>query len=163
MLQNVFNYALPTAKAGAAAGQEALGGAQNYWQRLVSGNRGTIMRAIAPETGAIAQGTAARTRQLAASGTARGGGVAASNQQLHDQAMQEIDNAILGARPQAAQELGQVGQAEMADALNALGLGGRTAADLTSIAAKSRPISAGLNQQMQQNVVGSVLGALGGL
>lgn len=162
-LGNVFNYALPTAETGVAAGQAGLGQAQDYYSKILSGNRPAALQAIAPEVSGVLGKEAATRRGIAASGTARGGGLASTEQQAHDQAMGEINNSLFGARAKAAQGETQVGQAQMEDALNALGLGEYAASDLANISAQSRKTSQAINTQTQQQVGGAILGALGGI
>src|SRR5271156_690770 len=73
-LSSVFNFGMPVA-------QSALGGANNYYQKLLTGNRATMEQAEAPEINAVQAGADAQKRQLASTGTARGGGTAAASQQ----------------------------------------------------------------------------------
>lgn len=155
MLSNIFNFALPLAQTTSASGQgttaaglgttgrglNALSSPLNYFQRLLSGNRAAMSQAVAPEAAAARSASDAARRQLATSGTARGGGVASTNQQQQDQLRAQIDNLLFGARPAAAKgaaDIGttvaqtglstaEVGNQQLAAALQALGIGGGAA------------------------------------
>ncbi len=155
-LGNVFNYAMPQAEIGMGAGQQALGQAGDYWSKLLSGNRTAITQAEAPEISAVNQAQDATRGNIAASGTARGGGLASIEQQAHDAGQAQINNSILGARSAAAKGEANVGQSEMADALNTLGLGEYSAKDLTALSIASRPTSQKINSQAISNVLGGV-------
>jgi hypothetical protein len=136
--------------------ESAIGGAQSYYQNLLSGSRPAIMQAEAPEINATLNQSDAAKRQLAARGTARGGGTAGTNQQVGTSTQAQIDNALFGARPGAAGALGSLGTSELGTAETATG-------NLASTALSSRGQSAQLNRQMQQqvgSVIGSVLGAI---
>src|SRR5215469_3069679 len=171
-LSNVFNFALPTAQKGAATGaattQTGLAGltsSLNYWQNLLGGNRTAITQAVAPETNAIQAQSDAAARQQAAMGTARGGGTAAANQDRQTQTQAQIDQGILAARPQAAQQeaavggkIADVGTTQMAQALNALGIGETSAANLTDISSKARAIDYQINKGSVDSILGTILG-----
>lgn len=173
-LHNVFNFALPFAQSSAAtgtattkAGTDAMSSSLGYWQKLMSGNRTTMQQAVAPETNATLSGADAQKRQLAATGTARGGGVAGVEQQQKDATMAKVDNLLFGARPEAAKEsskiggdLARVGTSQTSNAINALGLGEETAANITGIAAKSRVDSQAINQDMVGKVTNFIDQAL---
>jgi hypothetical protein len=173
-LSNVFNFGLDTAKAGSAAGAattgagiSALSQPLQYWQNILSGNRTSMNAAIAPEKNAIQSQGDAQRRQQAALGTARGGGTSAANQQQQTNQMAQVDNALLQARPEAAKEtaniggeLAQVGNAQTAEALNALGIGSTAASNLTADSINSRPTSQQINQQTVGNVVNAISAGL---
>jgi len=122
-LHNVFNFALPQGEEGAKSGEAKLDDAGQYWEQLLHGNRTAVTQAVAPETNMIRSASDAQKRQQAAFGTARGGGTAATNQTRETDTQAKVDNAILGARPEAAKETAKIGSAELQAALNALGLG----------------------------------------
>lgn len=147
-LKNVFNFALPQGEAAFSAGQQELGQAGDYYSKLLSGNRATMLQAVAPETKAVQERSDATKRQLAASGTARGGGVASANQTIKDRAMAEIDNLLFGVRPGAARGAESVAGKELSTASNLFGMGADVAQSYTSNAAKSRMDSYKLNQDM---------------
>jgi hypothetical protein len=155
-LNNLYNFGLNTGKSGLSAGTEAQGGAQSYFQSILSGNRSANLQAAAPTTNAVlSQGDASR-RQQATMGTARGGGVASTNQTQKDTQMKQIDDALFGARGDAAKETAQIGSAETAQALQALGVAGGAAEANLEGSIKSRPDSQKINQQ----TVGEVTGVL---
>jgi hypothetical protein len=145
-LDNVFNFALPSAKSSFGKGQESLGKAGDYWSKLLSGNRPAMEQAVAPETNAVRAGADASKRNLDASGTARGGGVSAVNQQRETDTMAKIDNLLFGVRPEAAKETAKIGAAELATASNMLGMAENTAGTTTEEARLSRVDSQKINQ-----------------
>lgn len=163
-LSNVFNFAMPTATNLSASGSGGLDSSMAYFKSIMSGNRSTMMAAQAPAINAtLASGDAAK-RQAATSGTARGGGTAGTNQQADEKTGATIDNALFAARPAAAKEVGQLGNAELSDALNALGIAGNTAGDITSLASSSRSTSNAITRQAigdVASVAGAVLGGFG--
>src|SRR5271163_1359224 len=134
-LSSVFNFGMPTA-------QSALGGANNYFQKLLTGNRATMEQAEAPEINAVNTGSDAAKRQLAASGTARGGGVAATNQQRDTATRATADNLLMQARPAAAGAEAGIGESALGTSLGA-------GTNLTSIASNSRATSNALNPGQQ--------------
>jgi hypothetical protein len=148
-LSSVFNFGMPTATS-------ALGGANNYYQKLLTGNRATMEQAEAPEINAVQAGSDAQKRQLAASGTARGGGVAAANQTRGTTTEAAIDNALMQARPAAASAETGIGE-------NALGTSLGAGTNLTSIASNSRALSNALNPGQQYLAdITNLIGAMGG-
>jgi hypothetical protein len=157
-LENVFNYALPQGEAGITGGQEGLGAASSYWQNLVSGNRSTLQTAIAPEANATLSSADAARRTNAALGTARGGGVAGQNQQARTGTQAQIDNALFGARGNAATQLAKTSSAEANLGANVLGLGETSAANLTSDAIGSKEESDANASAIGQGV-GSLIAA----
>lgn len=122
-LNNVFNFALPSAQTSQAAGASDTSAASNYWKGILSGNRSALMASAAPEINAVNSNADATRRDAAASGTARGGGATAANRQAGDQTTAAITDALFKQRPQAAQGAAQVGATELSDASNKLGLG----------------------------------------
>lgn len=173
-LHNVFNFALPFAKSAAqtganstAAGTDAMSSSLGYWQKLLSGNRATAQQAVAPEANAAMSQADAQKRQLASSGTARGGGVNAVNQQRDTDTMAKVDNALFGARPQAATQVAKVGSdiahtglGQQSIGMDALRTGESTAANITDIARMSRNDSYKINQDMVGKVSTAIENAL---
>jgi hypothetical protein len=173
MLQNVFNYSLPHAEAGAETGKQTtqaglsgLDQAKAYWQKLLTGNRTATMQAVAPETNAARAESDATARQTSAMGTARGGGTAEAGQQRDTDLMAKVDNLLFGARPAAAGQVADIGRteagvglSETGQATNLLGLGANTAEAFTGNAAGSRKTSYDINRQTQQDVIGAGLEA----
>jgi len=127
-----FPFAQTATQAGTATtkqGLGTLGQAQNYWQNILSGYRPAQMAAIAPEIASIDQGAAAARSKQGAYGTARGGGTAAANANADTSRMTQINQALFGTRPVAAQEMKQIGstqanigQNQISEGLRALGL-----------------------------------------
>ena len=155
-LSNIFNFALPTAKGLTSAGGSDLGAASGYWNKLLSGNRADLQQANAPAINATLSATDAAKRQLSSMGTSRGGGVAGANQTINDRTRASIDNSLFASRAKAGEEVGRLGQVEMGDALNALGVAEGTAKDITSIAADSRVDS----QKIHDSTVAQVQAAV---
>lgn len=148
-LSSVFNFGMPVA-------QSATGGANNYYQKLLTGNRATMEQAEAPEINAIQAGSDAQKRQLATSGTARGGGVAAANQNRGTTTEAAVDNALMQARPAAAGAEAQIGAGALSTSLGA-------GTNLTSIASGSRATSNALNPGQQYLAqIAQLMGAAGG-
>lgn len=170
-LANIFNFALPQAKTGAAtgaattaAGTGALGDSLDYWKKLMSGNRATMEQAVAPQTNAVQSQADAAKRNQAASGTARGGGTAGVNQQTNDKAMAQIDNMLFGAQTEGAEEtakvggqLAQTGVAESAIANQTLSIGSQAAQNLTADAGASRMDSYKINKDTQQSIQNEIM------
>jgi hypothetical protein len=167
-LNNVFNFALPNAKAGYNAGTDTqksalsqLSSPAKYYSDLLSGDRSTTLQAVAPTVNAANAQTDAQKRQLAANGTSRGGGTNATSQQLDTAKMASIDNAITGAKEGAAVgatrvagETSKIGDSQTNAALSLLGIGTTAAKDLTSLAGDSRMTSDALhNERAQQTSV----------
>jgi hypothetical protein len=137
-LSNVFNFGISSAKQG-------IGAAQNYFGKLLSGNRTVAEQAIAPETNQMNAASDAQKRQLSTSGTARGGGTAPANQTRQTDVMGQIDNLLFGAQQGAAKGEAQTGEA-------GLQAGGQAGQNLTADSIKSRMDSYKINQDTQQNV-----------
>jgi hypothetical protein len=163
-LQDVFNYANPTGQAGynagnatttgglatTAQGASTLASPLNYWQKIASGNRPAVMQAVQPETNALQQQGDAARRQAVASGTARGGGLAGPMEEQKTGQMSQIDNLLASVRaaaPAAISDIGktqagiglstaQIGQDQVAKALQMLGLGTSAAAESSDLANK---------------------------
>jgi hypothetical protein len=160
-LRNVFNFAMPTGQnltktaTGTTAGglDTARTGTNiqtdplNYYKTILSGNRTANLQQFAPETNALQQQDAAARRQQASLGTARGGGVAGQNEEAKTREMAAIDNGIFAQRPQAAQAVNQIGQGvtstglseaqlgnqQLNEALNYLGLGAKAGSGIADI------------------------------
>jgi hypothetical protein len=162
-LGNIFNFGLNQATSTASAASSALQGPQAYWASILSGNRPAMQQAVAPETNAVNAAGDAQRRQQEAMGTARGGGTASANQTAETGRMAQIDNLLMQARPEAAKESARVGETELADSINALGVTGNAASNLTAISADSRKTSIQANNQIQQQIGGIIEGVLMGL
>lgn len=169
-LNNLFNWALPTAKGAASSGQNIVGSgvsslntAGGYFKKLLSGSRSDLMQAEAPAINAARSGEDASKRQLGAMGTARGGGVSASSQTLDDRTRGAIDNALFGVRSQAAgglakvgAETGQLGIQELGAGTQYGMLGEYASADLGNIATNAKKQDAQTNQALG-GAVGQIL------
>ncbi len=136
--------------------QSNLGQGANYFKNIL-GSRPEAMAAVAPETNAInAQGDA--QRQAAANlGTARSGGTAAPQQQAEQLRTKAINDAIFGVRPQAAQQVAQIGgqqgqlsEEQLSNSLRALGLSSDVANQIVQNALRSRQVSFEQNKDIGQ-------------
>jgi hypothetical protein len=171
-LNNLFNFGFGAGKnltsagnSSIGAGEGNLGAAGNYFSQIASGNRTALTQAAAPVANSIqSQGDAAR-RQQASQGTARGGGVASTNQTQKDSQMAQVDNALFGARGDAAKEEGQIGSQQSQIGLGQLGAGanllntGTTASGYEGdIATKARQQAAQEQASAIQSVVGAIFG-----
>lgn len=144
-LNNVFNYALPTAKEGEAKGQgtldtamSTLGPAKDYWENLLHAGRTQATQNAAPAVNATLDQSDAARRQEAEMGTSRSGGTAAVNRESGATTTKSIDDivtqALMGGRDSAAKGLvgsagteAGIGSAELQHALSLLGLGSQGA------------------------------------
>lgn len=132
----------------AQQGQGNMGMVQNYLQRLMSGDRNLTMQTLAPEINSLTQGYQGATS--AARGMfPRGGQTASQAAQLPYQMQGNINNLLFSARPQAAQQLGQLGGNQASLGLGALGQG----AGLTN-----NMLNYGLNAQQQMFGQGAQIG-----
>jgi hypothetical protein len=86
--------------------------------------------------------------------------MASVNAQRDADTMAKIDNAIFGARPKAAEELGKTGFEEGNLALGATGQAGNAAANLTGISAESRKTSFAINKSVQQDITNAIEGVM---
>jgi hypothetical protein len=153
-LNNLFNFGMNTGKSGLSAGTEAQGGAQSYFQSILSGNRSANLQAAAPTTNAVLSQGDAQRRQQATMGTARGGGVASTNQTQRDAQMKQIDDALFGARGDAAKETAQIGSAETTQGLGALNTASSATSSAGNIATDARQQAGQEQQQIIKDIFG---------
>lgn len=92
-------------------------------------------------------------------GTARGGGTNAANQQSQASEQGQVSNLIAGARPQAAQQEQGIGQAELSNSANLLGLGTQAGSSLTNAATNSYQTTSAQNAAQGQ-AAGQIASAL---
>jgi hypothetical protein len=126
-LGNVFNWSLPQAQAGQAAGKETLGQAKDYWTRLLQPGRAQATALAAPVTNtALDQADAARA-QAGAMGTGRTGGTAALQREAGASTTKSIDDLITqsmtGGRAAGAAGLQSAAGMELSNANQLAGLG----------------------------------------
>ena len=95
---------------GVGQAQSTLQPGIDYWTRLLSGDTGETVKALAPEASTINSQYAQASR--AASMLPRGGFAAATQANLPFSAARDIGNAALSLRPQAAQGVMQGAQAQ---------------------------------------------------
>lgn len=119
-----------------------------------------MLQAAAPEVNAIQSGADASRRNLNASGTARGGGVASQNQQQQTTTQSQIDNALLGVRPQAAQGAASTGATTAGIGGNLIAEGGTAAGTISGQAGQSRPSDYNINQDTVGKATQAIINAL---
>jgi hypothetical protein len=170
--KNLFNFALPSAEAGAktgaattAAGTNAMGSSLDYFKTLMSGNRAATQQAIAPVANQQASAADASRKQLDASGTARGGGVASTNADAKTKQMASIDNLLFGAQTEGAKgtadtskALAATGTAESSTAAQLLGVGENANANLTANSIDARKNDQAQNADTLANTSDALLG-----
>jgi hypothetical protein len=176
-LNNLFNFGLNNSQALLGTGQQqvgqgvnALDTSLNYFKKLLSGNRTATAGAVAqPANAAQAMSDAAKNNR-AAMGTARGGGTAAENTDAQDKVMEQIDNFLFGVKPVAAGQVASIGKdisgiglGETSAALGFGDLAEQSTADATKIAAGSRPTDYQINQDMVNQVTGTISDVLAGI
>jgi hypothetical protein len=168
-LNNVFNFALPTAQGEQKKGDanldsalSSLGLSSDYFQKILSGNRTDVAQAVAPTTNAITERSDAEKRQAASLGTARGGGAAGENQQVQDKTNAAVDTTIAQARPDAAKanadiasKIAGVGGERLSAALSALGIGTNAAGTLGQIATGAKK-----DDNASQQATGQAIGEI---
>jgi hypothetical protein len=170
--KNIFNYGLDTGKAlqktstdTTNEGMGTLDQVKKFFTDIM-GNRSSQFAAMAPEVNSTNnQSDAART-VAANMGTSRGGGTAASSANSEAARMKAIDDALLGARPQAAQgaaEIGKtqatIGMDQLSAALKSIGLSDEAIAQYTQGAEKEKEMNmAGIGNllKLASNVAGGV-------
>ena len=156
-----------------AGGITGLDQAKQYWSKIMSGNRPAVMEAAAPALTNINQQADAARAEQAQMGTARGGGTSAANQQAETNRMTQANQLIAGLQPQAAAGVqaastaeAQAGEAQMRDALSAMGLSQNVADEIINSSITSRPISISANNSVAQqwsNVLSWLgMGGMGG-
>ena len=177
-LWNVFNYGLPTGQAQQAAGTSTLGTAgstlgqaQSYFSSLLKPGRTTAASLSAPATNAaLAQNDASRGA-AAELGTGRTGGTAAINRESGASTQKSIDDIINSTLQQGRQQGGaglaqiggeqtQLGEAQLSNALQLLGLSSNAVNAIMSNATDSRKTSYDINKDTQNqwfNAIGSLL------
>lgn len=136
-LANVFNTGMTQGSSTLGQGQTDLGSSAGYDNKILNGDRSSIMSALSPQISSITGQGAANQRQQAAMGTSRGGGTNAGDQQLAQREQGQISSAVGGAQPAAAQSLAGIGSTESGIGSNLLGLGATGAQDLTGDAINS--------------------------
>ena len=169
VFNNAFGFGQTMENAGRTAigqGQQDLGTSGNYFRQLMA-NRGTAMRALAPQINAANEQGDAQRRQEAALGTARGGGTAGFNQDAAARRTAQINNMLFGAQTGAAGELGNIGRTEAGVGLGETGQGlgaeslaSNTAAEQGGLALKSREASEQIHQQHVQQLTNAFMDIL---
>lgn len=151
---NVYNQGMPLAVTQSGAGQgttaqgvSGLEAAKQHYQDILNGGP-AAMRAAQPAVSAITSQADAAKAQQAEFGTARGGGTSGANQQIETNKETGITNAIAGQEAPAAQGLAsvsgtetQVGNQQLQQALESLGLSSSVAQEIINSSAASRSTS----------------------
>jgi hypothetical protein len=161
-LNSLFGTTSNAAQGYGASGNAALGGAQQFFQSLLSGNRTATANAVAPAATASTAAATAAKKQSADMGGGRTGGGVAQNQQIDDATRAQVDSLVGGAAAAAATNLENIGSTNIQAMLSALGIGSSSAGTLGS------QVTGDINSQRQSAAemwgslikgVGSVIGA----
>jgi hypothetical protein len=94
------------------AGNKNLGQAVDYYSKILSGNRASIMEGLSPEIQSIV-GQYKNAGRAGAQFGVRGGGRAQGLQNLQYAPLQAIQNLIAGVRPQAATAMTGIGENQL--------------------------------------------------
>jgi len=162
-LKSLFNFGMGQGASSLAKGNQTeasalgqLSGPDKYFSSLLSGNRAATLSAAAPVVNAATAQTDAQKAALG-TGTGRGGGVNAAKQSLDTNKNATIDDAINKDKTSAAAgETGvasatsSVGNSQLQTAMSLLGLGQKSAQDLTADASGNRELSNALHEQQAQ-------------
>jgi len=165
-LGNVFNWSLPQAQAGQAAGKETLGQAKDYWTRLLQPGRAQATALAAPVTNtALDQADAARA-QAGAMGTGRTGGTAALQREAGASTTKSIDDLITqsmtGGRAAGAAGLQSAAGMEMQNANQLAGLGLGAEQDVAQLAQAESARQAAVGRSIGGMLGNLAFGFLGG-
>ena len=162
-LNNIFNWAMPAGQAGQAAGSNALGGAQDYFSKLLTAGRTDTAAMAAPAIqSAQASGTATRTSE-GNLGTGRSGGTVAANREASSTSGKQIDDLIAKTlqsnKQQGAMGLASTGATQLSNAGNLLGLGENAESSIMGNATQSRLTQEQIDAQSSTGF-GKLLGML---
>lgn len=105
----IGNQTTPAAQNLIGMGSQAYQPVLNYWSSILSGNRGAMTSALAPEISRIGQGYQA-AGQTSTALNPRGGPSAEFNAELPYAQQRDVTTLLQGARPQAATGLLNAGQ-----------------------------------------------------
>lgn len=179
---SVYNQGLPLAgqqknagQTSTAAGLSGVDAAKQYFQNIMQGGSAAL-KAAQPAVSAVNSQADAAMAQ-AEMGTARGGGINSTEQQLETNKNSQVSNIIAGQQSVAAQETGslggteaQIGNQQLWQALQSLGLDANVAQEIINSSAASRSTSLqanpanGVNASLTSSIgdtLNSALTALG--
>jgi hypothetical protein len=126
-LNNIFNYALPTAETGNKSGTSNLGTAADYFSKLLTAGRTETTQSSAPAVNAALDTSDAARKEQAVSGTGRTGGTAELNREAGAKTTATIDDIInknlMGGKAVGSEGLTKVGGEQLANAAQLLGIG----------------------------------------
>jgi hypothetical protein len=130
---------------GAKAGESNLDFASDFWKSVLTGGKGPATAAAAPAINATNAQADQKRMEQAQMGTARGGGTAGYNTQAEVERGADVQNALFGMIPAAAQQIeqiggsqAQIGQRQLALALEQLGVSQAVARDIVTTSMQSR-------------------------
>lgn len=126
----------------------------NFFQALLSGDRSTIMSALAPEIQTLSANYDTG-RKTAEEFAPRGGGRAAALEALPFQKAGQIETLVQGARSEGA-----IGMEQIGSLLSSLGLGEIGVGTTAATAAQQDLQAAKQNQQAQQAAAGEAIGTV---
>lgn len=160
-LNSLFGTSSNASQGLGASGTQATGAAQNFFNSVL-GNRTAQAQAVAPAASAATAGAQAQKNQLASEGTGRTGGAVATSQQIDDATRAQIDSLIGAAAPAAANSLEGIGSTQVADMLNALGIGNSAAGTLGGQTTQDIQSQRQATAQMWASIIGGA-GKLGAI
>lgn len=144
---------LPYGKDMLGRGKENMGLVESYWRPQLSGDRGRTMQAVAPEINAMtdqARGSVSAARM----GAPRGGASAAAGADIPRQLQSGVNNLLFSVRPQAAQNLAQLGGNQSSLGLGALGQGAGLTNSMLQYGLDSRQLAMQQGQALGQGLSG---------
>jgi len=152
-LQDLFSVSTSFGQKQGAKGTRNQDAAGGYWNTLLSGNRGELSKAVGPEAASARSTADASKKQMAEMGTSRTGGGTAQAQTIDDNLRAQINSLMFSIRPEAAKQLGQIGEQQIAQMLQSLGIGAGAMGTMGSEAGAARE-----HDLARSGMLGSALG-----
>lgn len=153
-LQDIFSTSKgfgDTSSKKGSANQDLAG---DYWGSLVKGDKTKMAAAVGPEASAARSSADAQKRQTAQMGTARTGGANSQAQTIDDSVRAQINQMLFSIRPEAAKQIEALGSQQIAQMLQALGIGEGAAGTLGSQAGQQAQTDATNKANMWQSLIG---------
>lgn len=157
-LNNIGAQATPAGFSQIGQGTQNLSTSANFWNTLLSGNRGQIAQTLSPEISTLQnqkQQSLDTTQQFGD----RSGGTNATLQATQNSATSAIDNLVNTLIPQAATNLGTVGAAQEAGGQSTLGIGENAFSTVGNQTTSLYPTQLGLKENIQGDIIQSLLDA----
>lgn len=160
---NIYNWGMPQGQRQQAQGQTNIAAPEQYFKKLLTGGRSDYTQLAAPAVNAATDAADATKRQEAAHGTARTGGTAAANREATTNEQKQIDDiinqAMVTGRQAGAQGLESIGDAQLTNAANLMGLSQQALRDITAEATSGFAEQNNPSSQYGQ-MAGALIGAL---